>query len=186
MRHLKQLQQCISELDLIEQQAKEQQTCLRKAVGCSICAIKAPDVVDDVGIRRLAFQHNGPARSGNPCTNIVGNCGCSHAEPRVIMSVLKMPRLPIREKLVLFCTYSPCTYCANVIIDSGLVSGLVYDILTEHDTRGLAFLKSVMPCVTREEIEVASRESVKPPAQQLKEDIVERVNAAFGRWHSNS
>jgi len=90
---------------------------------------------------------------------------------------------------IMFCTYSPCTNCANIILDSGVINGVIYDILTEHDTRGLAFLQSQIPCVTREELVVAekvARTGMDGPARQIRSDIVEKLNAAFGRWHSNS
>ncbi len=54
--------------------------------------------------------------------------------------------------LIMVCTYSPCTNCANIIIDSGIVKGIVWDILTEHDKRGAEFLRSAMDVITKAEL----------------------------------
>jgi deoxycytidylate deaminase len=123
--------------------AERNQVCLRKAVGCA-----AVTVINDVPAL-IYMKHNGPSRDGHECSNEVGNCGCSHAEPRVVQGAIEglqdaSPNMP----LILLCTYSPCTNCANIIIDSGLFCGCIYSILTQHDTRGREFLKEAMPVMT--------------------------------------
>ena len=122
----------------IKEFAERNQTCLRKAVGCAAVSFQ-----DDGSPFVVTMKHNGPSREDHECTNEVGNCGCSHAEPRVVQALLE--ELDMTMPLVLICTYSPCTTCANIIIDSGLFSGCVYDMLTLHDTRGEEFLRQAMP-----------------------------------------
>lgn len=125
--------------------AQVRQECLRKAVGCASLLIH-----NDGHTTKTDMVHNGPSREGHVCSNEVGNCGCSHAEPRLVQEILK--RGGVQGTLILVCTYSPCTNCANIVIDSGLFSGCVYDILTEHDKRGAEFLKEAMLVNTRQEL----------------------------------
>jgi deoxycytidylate deaminase len=114
--------------------AETEQTCLRKAVGVSIIRSGYNGTFDAV-----TRNHNGPSAQGHQCTNIVGNCGCSHAEPRAILNAIKRG-YGWPDKLILLCTYSPCTNCANVINDSKIITAVVYKILTEHDVRGAELL----------------------------------------------
>lgn len=127
--------------------AERNQTCLRKAVGCA--AITFTSSSDVFRPLTVAMCHNGPSRKGFPCSNEVGNCGCSHAEPRTVQSVIEINEV---MPLVMICTYSPCTNCANIIIDSGLFSGIIYQILTEHDKRGDKFLREAMPVITVDDL----------------------------------
>ena len=53
---------------------------------------------------------------------------------------------------LVFCTYSPCTNCANIILDAGIVQAVFYDTLTKHDQRGVEFLEAAMPVFTREDV----------------------------------
>lgn len=134
--------------------AEENQTCKRKAVGCAAVTLTQPAGDPIVYVMR----HNGPSRRKAPCTNEVGNCGCSHAEPRVVNSVTHQSAcdsfsesvLTYSLGLILICTYSPCTNCANIIIDSNMFGGVIYDILTKHDMRGAKFLCDAMPVMTKE------------------------------------
>jgi len=131
--------------------AERNQTCLRKAVGCAAVGIHLngkPFIV--------SMEHNGPSRKGFPCTNEIGNCGCSHSEPRVVKETLKS--YCEDEKLILICTYSPCTNCANIVIDSGLFCGVIYDILTEHDKRGDKFLREAMFVMSKKELNKLTEE----------------------------
>jgi len=138
--------------DEILEFAERNQVCLRKAVGCA-----AITIVEDVPLI-ISMDHNGPSREGQLCTNEVGNCGCSHSEPRVVRNILQKQADEI--PLILVCTYSPCTNCANIIIDSGLFNGVVYDILTVHDTRGEKFLREAMPVISREELNTLTESEV--------------------------
>ena len=130
--------------DEILEFAERNQKCKRKAVGCAAVLLN-----NEVPLA-ISMKHNGPSREGYECTNEVGNCGCSHSEPRVVQSILNFYRED--DKLILVCTYSPCTNCANIIIDSNLFGGVIYDILTLHDLRGEKFLREAMPVMTKEEL----------------------------------
>jgi deoxycytidylate deaminase len=106
--------------------------CKRKNVGCTIFS------VNDYGqVIQVCFTHNGPSKKAE-CSNVVGGCGCSHAEPRAMLECYRKGYLPrtFSAKLVMVCLYSPCTNCANIINDAGIIDAVVYDILTQHDTRG--------------------------------------------------
>lgn len=79
------------------------------------------------------------------CTNEVGNCGCLHAEPKVLVRIPRHPSWPI----VLFTKYSPCTFCANLIVmDPRRVSAVIYDVATIHDNRGLQIVQAFMPIIS--------------------------------------
>lgn len=138
--------------DLILKCSEERRVCKRKAVGCMALGRL------DGAWTYIAQEHNGPSRSDNECTNEVGNCGCSHSEPRLVQSVLKS--YCEDEKLILICTYSPCTTCANIVIDSGLFGGCIYDILTEHDKRGAEFLNAAMPVMSRDQMNLLEEQVV--------------------------
>jgi deoxycytidylate deaminase len=147
-------EQLIQQLKDITIRAKEQQTCKRKAVGCSIVRLD-PDGL----VREVVFTHNGPSRDGHECTGEVGNCGCSHAEPRIVIQALKgqlgrYVHSSQSSKAVLVCTYSPCTNCANVIIDSGIIHAVVYEHLTQHDVRGEQFLVDSLTVITKMQLEL--------------------------------
>lgn len=131
--------------------AERNQKCLRKAVGCA--AIFFSVTKFEVAV----LVHNGPSREGHECTNEVGNCGCSHSEPRLVQQVLARQ---LDMPLILVCSYSPCTTCANIVIDSKLFSGVIYDVLTQHDKRGEKFLRDAMPVLSREVIETMTEEEV--------------------------
>lgn len=117
------------ELAYATHHAKLNQECLRKAVGVSI--------VDRYG-HRLVVARNGPSVPGSVCSNVKGGCGCCHAEVRAVLELTRRYR---GGGMTLLCTYSPCTNCANIIIECGMISRVCRETLTEHDTRGEHFLK---------------------------------------------
>lgn len=142
--------QILRELALAQSDAELQQVCRRKAVGCA--------VVELCGITGVfvpwTHAHNGPSRQGHECTNVVGNCGCSHSEPRAMLDIKALSATAKgKPKLVLLCEYAPCTNCANIVLDSGMICGLVYRRETQHDQRGLEYLRSAMPCLSVAELE---------------------------------
>lgn len=132
--------------------AERNQVCKRKAVGCAAVGVGASELLP------IAMKHNGPSRVGHECTNETGNCGCSHSEPRVVQEAIE--EWDMDDKLILVCTYSPCTNCANIVIDSRLFGGVIYDILTEHDKRGEKFLREAMPVLSRKELNEMTEEEV--------------------------
>lgn len=135
--------------------AERRNDCLRKSVGCAAITF------DNFKPMTISIACNGSSRPDHLCSNIVGNCGCSHAEPRLVQNLLKIGNKIKDMPLIIICTYSPCTNCANIIIDSKLFKGCIYDILTEHDIRGTEFLKETMPILTRKEITESSNDKIK-------------------------
>jgi len=127
------------EFGILAEYAEGKRTCKRKAVGCSIIEIhtRLP------GVNRIVLSHNGPSGFENECSGVVGNCGCSHAEPRAVFKYLNKLKKDYGDCLwsIMICNYSPCTNCANIIVDSGIITAVVYKILTEHDIRGVEILK---------------------------------------------
>ena len=85
------------------------------------------------------FFWNGPNLAGE-CSNVVGGCGCLHAEQRAIYSMLTTYKIRL-GKMQMVVQYSPCTNCANAIILSQLFDTVYFETLTEHDPRGLEILK---------------------------------------------
>ena len=127
------------EAEYIKELAAENLVCKRKAVGCAILE------VHDMHIVKF-FATNGPSHPKNECTNEKGNCGCAHAEPRAIMKYLEgTPKHCLSANNIIVTTYSPCTPCVNMIIDSGLFGLAVYEILAPHWARATVMLKNVMP-----------------------------------------
>lgn len=118
--------------------------CKRKVVGCSVVTLShlAPHDEAHNGIVEFVRTTNGPT-PGHVCTGEQGNCGCAHAEPRAVLA--RMNTLNRQVKTILCCNYSPCTRCAQVIIDAntiaGLIDAVVYIHLTEHDVRGRDLLE---------------------------------------------
>jgi deoxycytidylate deaminase len=104
--------------------------CLRKSVEVQLL---------DYEGTTLIVSGNGPSTSVQ-CTGVTGGCGCVHAEVRVILAALRCGYRS--RRLILVSNYSPCTGCANLIVESGLVNRVFYDILTEHDVRGVEILRA--------------------------------------------
>jgi len=139
--------------DQIKIEAEKNQVCKRKAVGAAILEI---DLQNELIIHFTAI--NGPSGPENKCSGIKGACGCSHAEPRVIMKYLKqMKRNGQRGKTILLITFSACVNCANIIIDSGVIDAVAFETLTEHwavePNNAKAMLDRMLPHWTKEQIE---------------------------------
>lgn len=129
-------------LQQVQGWAEREQQCRRKSVACFI-AIRDPQTWKwDEFVR----ARNGPSALGDACINVVGNCGCAHAEPRAILAAVNL--LNRADDMALVCEYSPCTSCANIIVDSIHepvelpIRDVYYRILTEHDKRGVEILKA--------------------------------------------
>lgn len=139
--------------DDIKLLAEKNQVCKRKAVGCAILEI---DLEKELIIHTTAI--NGPSGSRNKCSNIVGACGCSHAEPRAIMKFLKhSKRNDQRGKTILLSTFSSCVNCSNIIIDSGIIDIVAYEILADHwaaePNNAKAMLDRSLPHWNKQQIE---------------------------------
>lgn len=98
--------------------------CKRKTVQASVFGL-------DGELKAQAY--NGPAE-GHECSNEVGNCGCEHAEPKVL------GMLQADVPLIMAVTYSPCTKCAEAIIAHSGVRMVAFKWMTYHDLGGLALL----------------------------------------------
>ena len=129
---------CLREVNYI---AHGQQDCKRKAVGCAMVSFNSFG-----SLKRHTLGINGPTVV---CTGVKGSCGCAHAEPRAVMAALR--EFP-GERFVLLCTYSPCTSCANVIVDSEAVRAVVFHHFTDHDPRGLEILLASMPVLSTDQL----------------------------------
>lgn len=114
--------------------------CARLKVGC---ALVTPDFNEVV-----AIGYNGPP-SGEPndsCRGIPGGCGCTHCESNALVK-----RKSDRDNLVMIVTDSPCEHCAGLIVNSRVVSAVIYD-REYRDVSGLARLKNAGILVVRKEI----------------------------------
>lgn len=131
--------------DQIRYEAEKNQICKRKACGCGIIT-----VLED-GDYFATTSINGPTHPENECTNEVGNCGCGHAEPRAILAHIKECCEDDRPTILLT-TYSSCTPCANLIIESGFIDAVAYEVFAPHWARADTILRRVMPVWERGEI----------------------------------
>ena len=102
-------------LGVVKTYASTESKCKRTHVGVAMCTGSK----DDLTLRYLT--HNGPVER-NECSNEEGQCGCFHAEIRAIMKVIE--KHDIHEhwgiyKWIIICTMTPCTTCANFILQYG-------------------------------------------------------------------
>jgi len=128
--------------DRIKTEAEKNQVCLRKACGCAILRF------EEDGSVTATQAINGPSHPNNECTNEVGNCGCSHAEPRAILKFAELGRNDC--PVILLTTYSSCIPCANLVIECGFIDVVAYEIWAPHWARADVILKNVIPVWTRE------------------------------------
>ena len=120
----------IEYLDGHESIAGENTKCLRKGVACSVLG---PE------LQKLYITINGPVGHFK-CRNVQGGCGCMHAEQKMML-LLALNGLLRKGPLVLLCTYSPCTTCANNIVTAGFQGVIIFKYLTEHDQDGISILQ---------------------------------------------
>jgi len=132
----------IEELDLYRKWLSEQTTLAEKHTDCKrkgVAAILVDPIASKRGGITKTVAFNGPS-DGMECSNEVGNCGCVHAETRVLIGALK--QYLSKKVHYLLIHYSPCTRCAQEIVLSGIVSKVFYKVITEHDKRGLEILNN--------------------------------------------
>lgn len=127
-------------------EAASTQNCKRKTVCSSIFHINEPHLVT------LHYETNGP-NEGHECRNIVGGCGCAHSEPRNTMWAI----LNGFWGMGMAINYSPCSFCANVMVDSKRYNLVVYDILTEHDKGGVDILRRTCTVLKLSDLQIAVR-----------------------------
>lgn len=108
------------------QHAKRSTSCLRKGVAASAMFEK----------RLIATEINGPV-NGGACKNVPGQCGCEHAEQKL----LRHPAVLASTKpLVLLTTYAPCVGCAEAILSSGKFCAWYYYHDAHHHKAALDYL----------------------------------------------
>ena len=64
----------------------------------------------------------------------VGSCGCEHAEQKLLSHTAL-------GGVAIAVTYSPCSVCASLILDSPWIKTVVYEHATEHDLEGIEILQ---------------------------------------------
>jgi deoxycytidylate deaminase len=121
----------------VRRRAEKNQICKRKSVGSVIV-----EQLDSL-THYISPDINGPIHPSIECTNEVGNCGCAHAEPKIIMAYLKNRKK--QGPTVLYSTYTPCTPCAHLIIGSGVIDLVVWEIDAPHWARAEEMLRAVLP-----------------------------------------
>lgn len=102
-------------LHVVNNYAEQESDCLRAKVGVAMCT----GTKDDLIMRYLA--HNGQVNN-RKCSGEQGQCGCFHAEIRGVMKVIdgQMNNLvDLRENWIIVCKWTPCTTCANFILQYG-------------------------------------------------------------------
>lgn len=139
--------------------------CKRKLTWCSAFAVYPQT---DAVSQRIEFIYeccNGTILSDQFCSDEIGNCGCMHAEQKLLITLLSngydwcratklMYPGDMIKRFIFVSKYSLCSNCANIIIESGIVRMVVYNILTEHDKRGVEILVAgEIEVVTKTELE---------------------------------
>ena len=94
-------------------------TCKRLTVGCVIAPVSCSRV--------HAIGYNGPARGeGNDsCRDEVAACGCIHAEANAIAK-FNPDTASDRHPTILHVTAGCCMLCAGLIVNTGVIQGVVY------------------------------------------------------------
>jgi deoxycytidylate deaminase len=146
-------------------------TCKRKGVGATIIEITGFNHPKINFVTYSAINGHSGDGTGNVCQNIVGGCGCAHSEPRVIMEYLKFRGIIKQERsdirTILLSTYSACVNCANIIVDSGIIDAVAYEIHAEYwDTpprNASKIIEAAMPHWTKAQIidDIYGQETVK-------------------------
>lgn len=148
MNTVRTLEQILEELDAPDLNPLGQ-TCKRKFVRC-IVARHSPssNYINEDG--KLSSKHDRfviQKRTTNQlqhqkglCTGEQSKCGCMHAEPKCIIDLIKAGYE--EKEFILFCNYSPCDACANLIGYSGLFKLVVYKQFAPNWPHALGRLKS--------------------------------------------
>jgi dCMP deaminase len=112
-------------------------TANRLKVGC---------VITDENLNNiLSFGYNGtPYGDDNSCEHIVDDVMVTkptvvHAE---VNAILKLINKNIASSNVLFVTHSPCIHCATVLVQSKIISCIVYD-LEYRSTDGIEYAQKM-------------------------------------------
>lgn len=90
--------------------------CKRLQVGCVVFDPECNSV--------LGIGYNGPPR-GRPndsCSGSENQCGCVHAEANALIKSLSK-----NSPCLMYSTSAPCERCAGLIVNSGIVTSMIYD-----------------------------------------------------------
>lgn len=103
--------------------------CRRRQVGCVVVTPELTEVV--------AIGYNGPPAGipNDSCRDVVGQCGCVHAEASALCKLRTTER-----DLVLVGTVCPCEACAGLVLNSRRIGAVVY-AHAYRDDRGLELLR---------------------------------------------
>lgn len=94
----------------------------------------------DGGWHEFCQRVNGPmADDPDRCADDVGNCGCVHSEFKAICHVMRAGTNAMTRVMVV--SYSPCTPCANLIVESKCIDEVYWLEDTAHDMRGIEILR---------------------------------------------
>lgn len=87
-------------------------TCIRRKVGCVTTNKEKTNIV--------SIGYNGQAKGGSNCceSSLQGKCGCVHAENNALLKGCG---------IIMYCTTSPCSMCAKLIINAG-IKEVYYDL----------------------------------------------------------
>lgn len=133
-------------LHVVNNYAEQESDCLRAKVGVAMCT----GTHDDLIMRYLA--HNGQVNN-RKCSGEQGQCGCFHAEIRVIMKVWKevssFGAEVTKEGMkgfenwnwIIVCKWTPCTTCANFILQYGDFISEWYYEYEYRNPRGMHILR---------------------------------------------
>jgi dCMP deaminase len=132
-------------------------TCKRVQVGAVVFSIDCR-VVHGIG-------YNGPAAGlpNDSCTAVRGDCGCVHAEANALIKLQLSGTLT--RPCLLYVTKRPCQQCAGLIVNSGIVRGVIYRD-SSHDPRGLEML-----------------DAAKPSILHVRQDGLQEDKVALCHWH---
>lgn len=113
---------------------EDRRACKRKAVASVIF------LGVEGGWRELCHAVNAPmGNDPDRCIDDVGNCGCVHSEFKAVVLLLRSKLIGFNTVMVV--SYSPCTPCANLIVQSKVVDEVYWLEDTAHDLRGIEILR---------------------------------------------
>lgn len=99
----------------------------------------AAALATDAEMQAVIVAHNGPTHIS--CTAELGNCGCQHAEARLVMQLMRLTTLDQSWRPdILLTTLAPCVACAYLIAESGRFRTVLH-LREYHDARGAEILR---------------------------------------------
>ena len=108
----------------------QRSTCSRLHVGCVITASDYSQVYS------IGYNGSGKGMLNGCDRDTPGDCGCLHAEDNALIKC----SIPSYVQKILFCTHSPCDYCAKRILNHGGIEKVYYTQLYRSD-KGVKILQ---------------------------------------------